>query len=171
MAKGHGRLADNQKVRATQLFAQFRTPKEVAEALKEEFGVEITPPGALRYDPTKRMSHDLPEKLRARLTAVYEAERKAYVAAVEAVPMAHKVVRMARIEKAYQAADQRGNVVLALDTIERGKKEMDGTLTRHEHSGPGGNPMQYQDVNTMTPEQARAELLALLGRPPEPVTH
>lgn len=52
-------LTIEQKTFLVQALTRFETPMEVARALKEEFGIEITPQRAENYDPTKRAGQRL----------------------------------------------------------------------------------------------------------------
>ena len=52
MAKG--KLTDEQKAFVVQAVACFDSPKTVADALKKEFGVIVSPQVVECYDPTKR---------------------------------------------------------------------------------------------------------------------
>ncbi len=69
---GSGKLKDEHKAFLVQRLAVFDSPKQAAEALMAEFGIELTPQGVEAYDPTKCAGHALRERWRTVFWTVRE---------------------------------------------------------------------------------------------------
>lgn len=141
--------------------ACFETPKAVAEALKAEFGVTITPQGAEAYDPTKRSG----QCLSAHLRKLFEHTRADFLRDMsDHVPESHKAVRVKRLARAANALEARGNWVGMADMLERIAKEMGNVHTnRREYSGRGGGSIAFSELSD---EQLNAQISELLGNVP-----
>lgn len=137
--------------------ACFATPKETAELLNEEFGIEITPQGVERYDHTKYAGR----KCSKRWRDLYELTRAAFLKHVELhVPEVNKAVRLRGLSQAARQYRISGNYMGMAAMFERIAKEVGGSYTnRFEHTGKKGGPIQYQPVAEMTNDDLRDELL------------
>lgn len=143
-----------------QRLACFDTPKEAAEALKQEFGVEISPQGAQHYDPTKLSGKTLAKPL----VEMFETQREAFLKHIEAhIPGANRAVRLARLERAAVYFESKRNYIAMADMTERQAKEMGNMHTnRREHTGKDGGAIKMQEVREMTDEELDREILSLL---------
>lgn len=161
MKRKRKRLTDREKAFVVQELACFGTPKQVAEALMEEYGVQLAPQNIEAYDPGKRAGQHLSAKWRE----LFEHTRSAFLDHVESsVPHANKAVRVKKLARAADAFENRGNYLAMADMLERIAKEMGNVHTnKRQLTGANDGPIQYQDVDNMTPEQQRAELASLLG--------
>lgn len=118
--------------------ACFDTPSQVASAVKEEFGLDITRQHAASYDPTKVMGRDLSKKLRA----VFEETRKTFLGKVSDLPIANQAFRLRVLERLVRKAEGQGNMALVASLLEQAAKEVGGVLTnRREMTGAGGEPL------------------------------
>jgi len=70
--------------------AQFNTPQETADLVKEEFKIEVTRQQCEAYDPTKRIGKDLSQSLKKE----FEETRKSYLEAPKNIPIANQTVRL-----------------------------------------------------------------------------
>ena len=88
MAKTTKKLKDIHRIFLVQEFACFASPMEAADALKQEFGVEITPQGAQHYDATSVNSK---MRLAAKWQELFKVARQAFLDDVETrIPESYK---------------------------------------------------------------------------------
>lgn len=132
------RLNDAQKRYIVQALACYDTPAQVAEAVKEEFGLDVHRAQVAQYDPTKVSGQDLAKKWRD----LFEETRKRFRAEVAEIPIADQAYRMRQLHRMVQQAMNRKNLVLAAALLEQAAKESGGMFTnKRELSGPGGGPI------------------------------
>jgi hypothetical protein len=167
MARGKG-LQDVHRAFLVRELACFATPKQAAEALKAEFGIEVSPQATERYDPGKSAGKKLPAKWRE----LFEKARKAFLEHVEnSVPNANKAVRVAKLSRAADSFERRGNYVAMKEMLEAVAKEMGNVHTnRRELTGKDGKPVE---IVNLTEEQINRQLAMLLADMPndEGMTH
>ncbi len=121
-----------------QALACYDTPTQVAEAVKEEFGIEITRQQAASYDYTKAMGRTLAKKWRV----MFDDTRKKFRAEVAEIPIADQAYRLRQLQRMAQEAMKRKNIVLAASLLEQAAKEQGGMFTnKRELSGPNGGPI------------------------------
>ena len=121
-----------------QALACYDTPSQVAEAVKEEFGLEITRQQAASYDPTKAMGKTLARKWRDLFSETRDRFRKE----VAEIPIADQAYRLRQLHRMVQEAMKRKNIVLAASLLEQAAKEQGGMFTnKRELSGPNGGPI------------------------------
>lgn len=121
-----------------QALACYDTPTEVAEAVKEEFGLEVTRMQVSTYDPTKKAGEAVGPKWRA----VFEATRKAFLENTASIPIAQQSFRLRSLNKIHAQAMKRGNSVVAVQVLEQAAKETGGAFTnRRELTGGQGKDL------------------------------
>ncbi len=121
-----------------QALACYDTPSQVADAVKEEFGIEITRQQAASYDPTKAMGKTLARKWRD----LFHDTRSRFRKEVAEIPIADQAFRLRQLHRMANEAIKRKNIVLAASLMEQAAKEMGGMFTnKRELSGPGGGPI------------------------------
>ena len=119
-----------------QQLACFLTPSEVAAAVSEEFGVEIGRQQAWKYHPANN-----PE-LAPRWRTIFEATRAAFVAETAQIGIAHRAVRMRKLERYIQAAEETKRYGLAAQLLKQAAEEMGGAYSgRRELTGKDGAPL------------------------------
>src|SRR5690606_23073396 len=94
------RLNDAQKRYIVQALACYDTPAQVAEAVKEEFGLDVHRAQVAQYDPTKVSGQDLAKKWRD----LFEETRKRFRAEVAEIPIADQAYRMRQLHRMVQQA-------------------------------------------------------------------
>lgn len=135
--------------------AVFNTPSETAQAVHQEFGVEVTKQNCEKYDPTKRSGENLSPELKAE----FEATRKQFLENPQHIPIANLAYRLQLMQRVINGAGK--NSVLILKTLEQAAKDEGGAFTnRKEITGADGKPLE-QNVYQMTPEAAVAIAKAL----------
>ena len=136
--------------------ACYATPKETAEAVHEEFGLEITPQNVEKYDPTKYSGREVAKKWRE----LFEKTRVKFLKHVDQyVPEVNKAVRLRQLANAARAFKGHGNYVGMANIFEQIAKEIGNAFTnRRELSGKGGRPIEFREVDMMTEQQVDDEL-------------
>ncbi len=138
------KLRDPVKTFIAQRLGAFDTPSQVADAVKEVFGIEITRMQAYAYDPT-RPRYDLSKRWKE----IFEESRKSAIDESSNTGIAHKAVRLARIERMYQTAINMGNVPLAMQLSELAAKETDGAF---KNSMTGNVNHLHDHTHTLKPD-------------------
>lgn len=126
------KLSDEHKVFIVQRLAMFDTPSQVVDAVKEEYGTEVTRQQVQSYDPTVGVK---PAK---KWESLFDATRKNFLESVAEIPIANRAVRLRRLERMAVSAEQRRNYPLAAQLLEQAAKEVGEayTNTRNvKHSG------------------------------------
>jgi hypothetical protein len=132
------RLDEAVKRFIVQALACYDTPSQVAEAVKEEFGLVLDRAHVAVYDPTKASGKDLSKKWRD----LFEETRKRFRKEVAEIPIADQAYRLRQLQRMLQDAMSRKNVVLASQLLEQAAKEAGGAFSnRREISGPNGGPV------------------------------
>jgi hypothetical protein len=160
------RLSEDAKTFIVQRLAMFDTPTQVADAVKESFGVDTDRRQVELYDALRAG-----EKPAARWVALFNATRAKFLATVSDIPIANKAVRLRRLERMAVAAESKKNFPLAAQLHEQAAKEVGDFYTNTRklaHSGAVGGGVLAVPV-PITDEQwtnaAAAQQAALLQRP------
>lgn len=137
------KLNDLQKRFVVQALARYESPQDVADAFKEEFGIEVHRAQMAQYDPTKVSGKDMAPKWRE----LFKQTREAFKAAVDEVPIAQQAFRLHRLGKIHDRHMARGNLIGAASILEQAAKEVGGAFTnKREHTGAGGGPIEQRTV-------------------------
>lgn len=136
MAKS--KLSEEHKAFVVQALACFDTPKTVADALRKEFGVVLTPQSIEAYDPTKRAGRRASEKWKQ----LFAATRKAFLEDTAEIAISHRPVRLRALQRMAAAAEDQRNLALAASLLEQAAKEVgDAYTNRRELTGKNGTPL------------------------------
>lgn len=125
MANGEPKLTDAMRAYVVQELASWVPPSVVAEAIRKDFGIKITPQSIEAYDPTKRAG----AKLAQRWKVLFETTRKAVQEDTSRIGVSHKAVRLRALERMAQKAEAAGNMVLAASLLEQAAKEIGNAFT------------------------------------------
>jgi hypothetical protein len=146
-------LSDTVKTRITQGLACFDTPSQVAKDVKAEFGLIVTPQQCEVYDPTKRAGERLGKKFRT----IFEKTREAFLKDTSRIGIAHRAVRLRKLDRAADLAESRGNLPLMAQLLEQAAKEAGDAFTNKqklEHSGSIAAPTLTLNLNGTKPSPA-----------------
>lgn len=144
MAKG--KLTVEVQRFVVQSLACFDAPSVVVEAVRREFGYQITRQTAEGYDPTKRAGRELAPKWRD----LFEATRKAFLEDTAEIAISHRSVRLRALQRMAEKAESMGNMALAAQLHEQAAKECGDTYSnRHKHEHTGSMSLN------ITPEDAQ----------------
>lgn len=150
-------LTEPMKLFMVQALACYDTPSQVAQAVKEEFGVVVTRQQVARYDASKATAKDLSRKLRD----VFAATREKFLADVSEIPIAQQAYRLRVLQRALTKVESQGNVAMVAQVLEQAAKESGGMFTnRRELTGKGGGPLEVASMSKEEYRQARSEMLA-----------
>jgi hypothetical protein len=135
------KLTERVQVFIVQRLALFDGPSAIVDAVKEEFGLAVSPEQVRHYDPD-RPDAEVAEKWRT----LHAEARKAFLEEVNKVPIAHRAVRMRRLQRMADAAEKSRNYVLAQSLLEQAAKEVgDAYTNRRELTGKNGGPIETAD--------------------------
>ena len=142
-------LKEPVKIFIVQSLACFDTPQQVADAVKQRFGIELERQQCENYDPTKYGGRNLSKKLKD----LFERTRKDFRENIEDIPIANKAFRLREIQKMYE--DSGKNKRAKQNLLKQAFQETDGRITRQEVTGKDGGPIQQETKSTplYTPEQ------------------
>lgn len=148
-------LTEDVKVFIVQALACFDSPSQVAQAVREQFGIAVDRRQVEAYDPTKVSSRGLAKKL----AAMFHEARDAFLRESATVPVSRQVYRLRVLQRALDRAEKVGNQAMILQILEQAAKESGGSFTnRRELTGKGGGPIQQSNV---TPEQLKEAVLSV----------
>lgn len=152
-------LTEAQKGFIVQALACYDTPTQVAEAVKEEFGIEIGRQQVGAYDPTKVSGKDLARKWRD----LFHETRKRFREEIAEIPIADQAYRLRQIGRLYDRVSRQGNAVAAAQLLEQAAKETGGAFTnKREHTGAAGGPID-QKVTVVDERYVAAAVAKLEG--------
>ncbi len=144
-------LKDEVKLTIVQALACFDTPSQVAEQVKQEFGLVLARQQVAGYDPTKPSG----KKLSKKLLQVFSHTRQKFLDDVSSIPISNQSYRLRVLQRNLERADQRGNAAMVTSILEQAAKELGGAFTnRRELTGKNGQPLAVATSN-VTPEQLK----------------
>ena len=149
-------LKEPVKIFIVQSLACRDTPQEVADAVKQEFGIQIERQQVAAYDPTKVRGKDLSKKF----VDLFHKTRADFDAGLIDIPIANKHYRLRQYQKQLERNSK--NVVMSLKILEQAAKDTGGQVTnRQEITGKDGNPIETinQNVPTESYLKAREQVL------------
>lgn len=134
-------LSEPIKLAITQALACFDTPTQVADFVKEEFGIVITRQQASQYDASRTTGRTMSKKLRA----IFEATRAEFLKSTADIPIAQQSYRLRVLQRQLQKAEKLGNMTMVAQLLEQAAKEAGGAFTnRREVTGRDGKPLMPQ---------------------------
>jgi hypothetical protein len=145
-------LKEPVKIFIVQSLACFETPQQVADAVKQEYGIEIDRRQCEGYDPTKYSGRNLSKKLKD----LFERTRKDFRENIEDIAIANKAFRLRELQKMYD--DSGRNKRAKQNLLKQAFQETDGRVTRQEVTGANGGAIkteteQKQAQPTLTPDE------------------
>lgn len=148
-------LKEPVKIFIVQALACRDTPQEVAELVKQEFGIITDRMQCASYDPTKAAGRNLSKKLRD----LFEETRKKFDEGLIDIPIANKHYRMKQYDK---LLNKTKNTVTALKIMEQAAKDSGGLFTnRKEITGANGGPVETIQSQTTVEDYLKAREKAL----------
>lgn len=150
-------LKEPVKIFIVQSLACRDTPQEVADAVKQEFKIEIERQQVAAYDPTKSRGKDLSKKL----SDLFHETRKKFDEGLIDIPIANKHYRLKQYQKQLERNSR--NTVMTLKILEQAAKDSGGQFTnRQELTGKDGTAL-FENVSDDDLDQMIAKLAAGLN--------
>ncbi len=131
-------LKEPVKIFIVQSLACFETPQQVADAVKQEYGIETSRSQCQTYDPTKYAGRNLSKKLKE----LFERTRKDFRENVEDIAIANKAFRLRELQKMYD--DSGKNKRAKQNLLKQAFQETDGRVTRQEVTGANGGAIKTE---------------------------
>lgn len=130
-------LTDGVKRYIVQALACFDTPTQVAEAVKEEFGLQVHRSQVAQYDPTKIAGSKLADKWRV----LFQDTRARFREETAEIPIANRAYRLRAMNRFVERAETMKNIGLAMQILEQAAKEVgDVYVNRHRKDEPDDEP-------------------------------
>lgn len=123
MAAARARIPEEVQSFIVKALACYDTPSEVAEAVKEHYGLELDRRNVHHYHPEH--SRDLAKKWRD----VFYAARKKFLEQEAEAAIAHQPFRLRQLDKIYHDLIRSKNKIGALQALEQAAKERGGIFT------------------------------------------
>lgn len=131
-------LTESVKRFVVQALACYDTPTQVAEAVKEEFGLEVHRSQIAQYDPTKAAGKSLANKWRV----MFDDTRKRFREETGEIPIAQRAYRLRKMGQIAAKAEQMRNLPLVLQILEQAAKETGDAYVNHKQAAPVDNLQQ-----------------------------
>ena len=149
-------LKEPVKIFIVQALACRDTPQEVAEAVKQEFGLVIDRMQCSTYDPTKQSGRNLGTNLKK----LFEDTRKKFDEGLIDIPIANKHYRLRQYQKRLEQNSK--NIVMSFKILEQAAKDCGGQFTnKQEITGKDGKPIETVSSNVSTESYLAAREQAL----------
>ncbi|UOH19886.1 DUF2280 domain-containing protein [Acinetobacter sp. NyZ410] len=145
-------LKEPVKIFIVQSLACFETPQQVADAVKQEYGIEIDRRQCEGYDPTKYSGRNLSKKLKD----LFERTRKDFRENIEDIAIANKAFRLNELQKMYNESGK--NKRLKQNLLKQAFQETDGRVTRQEVTGANGGAIKTETEQKTQPILSPEEL-------------
>lgn len=152
-------LKESVKIFIVQSLACFETPQQVADAVKQRFGIEIERQQCENYDPTKYAGRNLSKKLRE----LFERTRKDFKENIEDIPIANKAFHFKELQQMY--GEYSKNKVMKAKVLKQAQ-----SLIQMGGAGPSGLSEKEQieiEMKRLELEKLKREVNPPETRPPE----
>ena len=144
-------LKEPVKIFIVQALACRDTPQEVADLVKQEFGIQIDRQQCSSYDPTKQRGKNLSKKF----VELFHKTRADFDAGLIDIPIANKHYRLKQYQK--QLERNTKNTVMSLKILEQAAKDCGGQFTnKQEITGKDGKPIETINQNVSTDSYLKA---------------
>ena len=151
-------LSPEVKAFIVQALACFDTPTQIAEQVKQEFGLTITIQQVSSYDPTKAIAKNLGQKW----IDLFNATRSRFQTEISDIPIANKAYRLRMLNRMATKAETMRNLALTASLVEQAAKECGDAYTNRqkvEHTGKDGGPIESATLTKEEYKKARREML------------
>ncbi|QJP08395.1 DUF2280 domain-containing protein [Pseudomonas multiresinivorans] len=149
-------LKDEVKAFIVQALACFDTPSQVVQAVKEEFGIEISRQQCETHDPTKRAG----STLAAKWVTLFQDTRKRFREDTSEIPIANRAFRLRTLGRLAEKAESSKNARLTLQILEQAAKETGDMYVNRQakiDSGPDDVPPARVEVEIVDARKRDAD--------------
>lgn len=149
-------LKEPVKIFIVQALACRDTPQEVADIVKQEYGIKIERSQVALYDPTKAAGKNLSKKF----IDLFNETREKFDEGLIDIPIAQKFYRMRQYQRHLEKNAR--NTVMSLNIMKQAAQDLGGQFTnRQEITGAGGKPIETVSSNVSTESYLTAREQAL----------
>lgn len=113
-------LRSEVKAFIVQALACFDTPSQVVEAVKKEFGLDVSRQTCEGHDPTKYAGRGLAK----RWADLFHECRARFTAETADIPIAHRAYRLRALGRMAEKAESMKNMALTAQLLEQAAKEV-----------------------------------------------
>jgi hypothetical protein len=113
-------LRSEVKAFIVQALACFDTPSQVVEAVKKEFGIDVSRQTCEGHDPTKYAGRGLAK----RWADLFHVCRERFTAETASIPIAHRAYRLRALGRMAEKAESMKNMALTAQLLEQAAKEV-----------------------------------------------
>ncbi|MEW5993335.1 MAG: DUF2280 domain-containing protein [Candidatus Zixiibacteriota bacterium] len=159
-------LPEAVKVFIVRQLAAFEPPSSVVSMVKAEYGLDVKPQTVECYHPERKAG----ARLSAKLKAEFYRSRERHLTSVDDIPIAHKAMRLRRLQRLADRAANSGNVVLEASLIEQAAKEAGGVYEGKRQvsgavavTGADGGPVEHEHRHTWNAEEEVRKALGALA--------
>lgn len=135
-------LSNDVKAFIVQALACFDTPSQVATAVKEEFGIEVSRQQCESHDPTKYAGRDLAKRWRV----LFEDTRKRFREETADIPIANRAHRLRTLGRMAEKAEGMRNLALTAQLLEQAAKEVGDVYVNRPAREPQGGSADLAGV-------------------------
>lgn len=136
--------------------ACFDTPTQVANAVKEEFNLDVSRAQVNYYNPTTAQGSS---QLAEQWTNLFNETREQFRKDIKELAIANKAYRLKKLTKYADKLEGVKNFKAAAEMLEQAAKEVGEAYTNknlHEHTGKGGGPIETKsNVHIYLPDNGR----------------
>jgi hypothetical protein len=154
------KLTDKHKAYVVQALACWDTPSQVAEALREEFGLEVPRGQVAQYDPTKVAGRDLAKRWRE----LFFATRENFKEQAGEIAIAQRAYRLRTMQRIAAKAEDKLNLAIVLQVLEQAAKEVGDAYVNRRME-----PVKPVPGSSQIPEHAEYVLAPDEPAPDKPV--
>ena len=149
-------LKEPVKIFIVQALACRDTPQEVADIVKQEYGIKIERSQVALYDPTKAAGKNLSKKF----IDLFNETREKFDAGLIDIPITQKYYRLKQYQKHLEKNAR--NTVMSLNIMKQAAQDLGGQFTnRQEITGKDGKPIETVSSNVSTESYLTAREQAL----------
>ncbi|MBV4477875.1 DUF2280 domain-containing protein [Pseudomonas botevensis] len=147
-------LKNDVKAFIVQALACFDTPTQVSQAVKQEFGVDVSRQQVEQHDPTKRAGANLAVKWQT----LFHDTRQRFREETAEIPIANRAYRLRAMNRFVERAESMKNIGLAMQILEQAAKEVgDVYVNRQKKSDDESEPsvptaVTVQVINARKPD-------------------
>ena len=133
--------------------ACYDTPSQVADGVKEAFGLTVPRQQIETYDPDRRAGR----ALSAKWCELFEATRASWRKEVMDIPIANKISRLRALDRLMHKAECMRNYGLALQALQQAAREVGDMYVSRRSSGcevgPGSTLPAPEPVQVLRPDE------------------
>lgn len=120
------RLPDDVKRFITKRFACFEKNAEIRQAVKDEFGIEVTAAQVTRFNPELASFAGGEE-----LVELFHTTRAAFLNALDDIAIVHKAYRLQKLDQMEREARRAGNFEMSMKLLKQAAEELGGMYEKN----------------------------------------